>query len=192
MRLHYFLRGLLCYYKIELQHLTRNGIQHITVFIAMCEGFLRIEPHFKLWRYSFMVSMSKRMKMVFPMGAPASTFGGTAPLSTSGWTSPHPTRGRTRCGSTSRTTARPLFLSPPARSSLTSWIVGITIQTRRLLGVIRYLRRMGIISDGIICAYLKCRLAPLMAQRLPMYVMMVGADREGMSLSMRSNSASVR
>ena len=33
---HKFLRGLLHYYKIELQHLNPNGIQHIAAFVALC------------------------------------------------------------------------------------------------------------------------------------------------------------
>ena len=47
---HRFLRGLLHYYKIELQHLNPNGIQHMAAFVALCEGFLGISPHFDLWR----------------------------------------------------------------------------------------------------------------------------------------------
>ena len=35
---HKFLRGLLDYYKVELQHLTPNGVHHIAAFIALCEG----------------------------------------------------------------------------------------------------------------------------------------------------------
>jgi hypothetical protein len=36
------------YYKIELQHLNPNGIQHMVAFVSLCEGFLGIEPHFNL------------------------------------------------------------------------------------------------------------------------------------------------
>jgi hypothetical protein len=46
---HQFLRGLLDYYKIELQHLNPNGIQHLAAFIMLCEGYLWISPHFDLW-----------------------------------------------------------------------------------------------------------------------------------------------
>ena len=55
-----FLRGLLDYYEVELQHLTPNGVQHMAAFIALCEGFLGIDPHFDLWRYFFTISLSKR------------------------------------------------------------------------------------------------------------------------------------
>ena len=33
---HKFLWGLLNYYKVELQHLTPNGVQHIAAFVALC------------------------------------------------------------------------------------------------------------------------------------------------------------
>ena len=57
---HGFLRGLLHYYKIELQHLNPNGIQHMVVFVALCEGFLGISPHFDLWQYFFAVTLQKK------------------------------------------------------------------------------------------------------------------------------------
>ena len=45
---HKFLRGLLHFYKIELQHLNPNGIQHMAAFVTLCKGFLGISPHFDL------------------------------------------------------------------------------------------------------------------------------------------------
>ena len=54
---HRFLRGLLHYYKRELQHLNPNRIQHMVAFIALCEGFLGIIPHFDLWRYFFAITL---------------------------------------------------------------------------------------------------------------------------------------
>ena len=56
---HYFLRGLLHYYRIELQHLNPNGIQQISAFVALCEGYLGCEPHFELWKYFFAVTPRK-------------------------------------------------------------------------------------------------------------------------------------
>ena len=57
---HKFLWGLLHNYKIELQHLNPNGIQHMAAFVALCEGFLGISPHFDLWRYFFAVNLQKK------------------------------------------------------------------------------------------------------------------------------------
>ena len=67
-----FVRGLLHHYQIELQRLNPNGIQHIAAFIALCEGYLGIEPHFELWRYFFSVSLHKKRErsgdLSVPMG----------------------------------------------------------------------------------------------------------------------------
>ena len=57
---HPFFQGLLHHYQIELQHLNPSKIQHIAAFIAMFEGYLGIEPHFKLWRYFFSFSLIKK------------------------------------------------------------------------------------------------------------------------------------
>ena len=69
---HRFLRGLLDYYEVELQHLTLNRVQHMAAFVALCEGFLGIDPHFDLWRHFFTVSLSKRRvggkEVSVPMG----------------------------------------------------------------------------------------------------------------------------
>ena len=69
---HKFLRGLLNYYKMELQHLTPNGVQHIAAFVALCEGFLGISPHFDMWWYFFVVTLlkkqEKRQELSVPMG----------------------------------------------------------------------------------------------------------------------------
>ena len=49
-----------------------NGIQHIIAFIAMCEGYLGIEPHFKPWRYFFSIFLIKKkergQETLVPMG----------------------------------------------------------------------------------------------------------------------------
>ena len=57
---HKFLWGLLHYYQIELHHLNPNGIQHMAAFVALCEGFLGISPHFDLWWYFFAVTLQKK------------------------------------------------------------------------------------------------------------------------------------
>ena len=71
---HKFLQGLLHYYNIEMHHLNPNGVQHLAAFIALCEGFLGISPHFDLWRYLFTINLQKkrekggRQELHKPMG----------------------------------------------------------------------------------------------------------------------------
>ena len=48
-----------------------NEIQHIVAFIAMCEGYLGIEPHFELWRNFFAISLHRKDRggeILVPMG----------------------------------------------------------------------------------------------------------------------------
>ena len=48
-----FFSGLLYYYGIQLHPLTPNSLVHISIFVHLCEAFLGIEPHFKLFRLFF-------------------------------------------------------------------------------------------------------------------------------------------
>ena len=43
--MHWFLRGLLNEWGLELQHLNPMGVLHITGFVTVCEAFHRMEPH---------------------------------------------------------------------------------------------------------------------------------------------------
>jgi hypothetical protein len=62
-----FFRDLLYYYHLEMVHLVPNSITVVSTFIQFCEAYLRISPHFLLWRYFFCVkSTGKRSG---PVGA---------------------------------------------------------------------------------------------------------------------------
>ena len=49
-----------------------NGIQHISAFVVLCEGYLGIEPHFELWKYFFAIELQmkerKKLDLVVPNG----------------------------------------------------------------------------------------------------------------------------
>src|SRR3954471_22894357 len=51
--IHPFLRGLVEFYGLQLHNLTTASILHIAGFVALCEFFLGIEPHFALWKNLF-------------------------------------------------------------------------------------------------------------------------------------------
>ena len=50
---HWFLRGLLNEWGLELQHLNPTRVLHIASFITVCEAFLRMEPHVDLFQRIF-------------------------------------------------------------------------------------------------------------------------------------------
>jgi hypothetical protein len=50
---HWFLRGLLNEWGLELHHLNRTGVLHIAGFVTVCEAFLEMEPHVDLFRWIF-------------------------------------------------------------------------------------------------------------------------------------------
>jgi hypothetical protein len=50
-----FMRALLHYYKVELHHLTPNYISQAAIFVAVCEGYLGMEPQCNMWLHLFKV-----------------------------------------------------------------------------------------------------------------------------------------
>ena len=50
---HWFLRGLLNEWGLELQHLNLTGVLHNASFVTICEAFLGIKPHVDLFRWIF-------------------------------------------------------------------------------------------------------------------------------------------
>ena len=47
---HWFLRGLLNEWGLELQHLNPIGVLHIAEFVTVCKAFLEMEPHMDFFR----------------------------------------------------------------------------------------------------------------------------------------------
>jgi hypothetical protein len=47
------MRALLHYYGVELHNFNPNSIAQAAIFIAVCEGYLGIEPHWDLWVHLF-------------------------------------------------------------------------------------------------------------------------------------------
>jgi hypothetical protein len=46
------MRKLLHYYGVELHNFNPNSIAQATIFAAVCEGFLGIDPHWDMWTIS--------------------------------------------------------------------------------------------------------------------------------------------
>jgi hypothetical protein len=50
-----FMRAILHFYGVELHNLSPNSITQAAIFMAVCEGFLGIGPHWDLWTHLFSV-----------------------------------------------------------------------------------------------------------------------------------------
>jgi hypothetical protein len=50
-----FMRALPHYYGVELHNFNPNSIAQAAIFVAVCEGFLGIDPHWDLWTHLFCV-----------------------------------------------------------------------------------------------------------------------------------------
>jgi hypothetical protein len=48
-----FMRALPHYYGVELHNFNPNSIAQATIFVAVCEGFLGIDPHWDMWTHLF-------------------------------------------------------------------------------------------------------------------------------------------
>ena len=48
-----FVWGLMFYYGLDFHDIAPDSFLHILTFIVLCEAFLRIIPHFGLWRKTF-------------------------------------------------------------------------------------------------------------------------------------------
>jgi hypothetical protein len=48
-----FFRGLLDFFELNLTHLNPNSILQVAIFVHLCEAFLGILPHFRLWKYLY-------------------------------------------------------------------------------------------------------------------------------------------
>jgi hypothetical protein len=48
-----FFCSLLDFYSLNLIHLNPNSILQIAIFVHLCEAYLRISPHFGLWKYLY-------------------------------------------------------------------------------------------------------------------------------------------
>jgi len=55
-----FLHRFLSYFGISLNHLTPNAVLHLSVFVHLCETFLRIPPSLSLFRYFFCLKPQPR------------------------------------------------------------------------------------------------------------------------------------
>jgi hypothetical protein len=69
-----FMRALLHYYGVELHNFNPNSIVQAAIFVAVCEGFLEIDPHWDMWTHLFSMELfastmeAKKVRMAVRAG----------------------------------------------------------------------------------------------------------------------------
>ena len=67
--LHPFVRGLLCFYGLQLYQLSPNSLLHIACYITLCECWLGFESHFGLFKRLFKLKcQSASGSLVYDVG----------------------------------------------------------------------------------------------------------------------------
>jgi hypothetical protein len=62
-----FLHRFLQYFRICFNHLTPNGVLHLSMFVHLCESFPGIPPSISLFRYFFRLKPHPRSDNISPM-----------------------------------------------------------------------------------------------------------------------------
>jgi hypothetical protein len=190
-----FMRALLHYYRVELHNLNPNSIAQATIFAAVCEGFLGIDPHWDLWTHLFSVEPfalttgEKRVRMAVRAGgcilqlrqARAQQYIPAILVSSNkGW--------QRRWFYLRNDDGRlPSFSQRVVTAVGSNWRYWAAREKQEnlqpLLEALQELRDEGLTAAGVVAAIHRRRVLPLMERRLPLLEMMPGVDLEGSQMS---------
>jgi hypothetical protein len=193
-----FMRALLHYYRVELHNFNPNSIAQATIFAAVCEGFLGIDPHWDLWTHLFSAELfalttgEKKVRMAVQAGGctlqlrqghvqqyiPA-----TLVSSNKGWQ---------RLWFYLRNDDGRLlsFSQRVVTAADSNWRWGATREKQEklqpLLEALQRLRDGGLTAAGVVAATHRRRVLPLAERQLPLSEMKAGVDLEGSQMSSAS------
>jgi hypothetical protein len=190
-----FMRAILHHYGVELHNLSPNSISQAAIFVAVCEGYLGIDPHWDLWTHLFSAELfasptgERRVRAVVRAGgcilqlrqSRASQYiPAVLASSNKGW--------QRRWFYLRNDDERlPSFSQRVVTVAADAWRYG-TLHDRQknletLLKALEALRKGGLTTAGVIAAIHRRRVLPLAERRLPLWEMMPEADLEGSRMS---------
>jgi hypothetical protein len=192
----HFMRAILHFYGVELHNLNPNSIAQAAIFVAVCEGFLGIDPHWDLWTYLFSVEPfasttgEKRVRMVVRAGgcilqlrqARAQQYIPAILVSSNkGW--------QRRWFYLRNDDGRlPLFSQRVVNAAGSNWRYGAPRERQKnlqpLLEALEKLREGGLTAAGVVAAILRQRVLPLTEWRLLLSEMTPGVGLEGSQMSL--------
>jgi hypothetical protein len=190
-----FMWAILHNYGVELHNLSPNSISQAAIFVAVCEGYLGIAPHWDLWTHLFSVELfasptgERRVRAAVRAGgyilqlrqSRASLYIPAILVSSN--------KGWQRRWFYLRNDGEML---PP----FSQWVVTVAADAWRhetphdrqknlepLLKALEALRKGGLTAAGVIAAIHHRRVLPLAERRLPLWEMTPEADLEGSRMS---------
>jgi hypothetical protein len=197
----HFMRALPHYYGVELHNFNPNSIEQAAIFVAVCEGFLGIDPHWDLWTHLFSVEFFaastdvKKVRMaVRASGCTLQLRSGRAQQyihaslvsSNKGW--------QNRWFYLRNDDGMlPPFSQRVVTAAGDNWCWGATRENQEklepILHALQKLQAEGLTAVGVIAAIHRRRVLPLAELRLRLSEMKPGVDLEGSRMSSTSLSA---
>jgi hypothetical protein len=190
-----FMRAILFHYGVELHNLTPNSISQAAIFVAVCEGYLGIAPHWDLWTHLFFAEL-----FALPMGErkvrAAVRAGGCTLLLRQSRASQYipavlasSNKGWQRRWFYLRNDGEllPPFSQRVVTAASDAWRYGTPHERQKnlepLLQALKALREGGLTAAGVVAAIHRRRVLPLAERRLPLWEMTPEADWEGSRMS---------
>jgi hypothetical protein len=170
-----FFRGLLDFYNLNLTHLNPNSILQISIFVHLCEAYLGILPHFRLWKYLYHCR-------------PGMAGGSTSSLVVQVWRCAAGGRQNTltflsrialKGGALSGLLWKPLQVPPPRSGRqpdvrTPSWVESPTslevTEARVLLAEICLLKERGLTAEAMVADFVFKNIQPLKDRAYPAYL----------------------
>jgi hypothetical protein len=190
-----FMRAILHNYGVELHNLSLNSISQTTIFAAVCEGYLGVDPHWDLWTHFFSVELfasptgERRVRAAVRAGgcilqlrqARASQYIPAVLVSSNkGW--------QRRWFYLRNDDGRlPSFSQRVVTVAADAWRYGTPHDRQKnlepLLKAQEVLQKGGLTAAGVIAAIHHRRVLPLAERQLPLWEMTPEADLEGSWMS---------
>jgi hypothetical protein len=190
-----FMRAILHHYGVELHNLSPNSISQAAIFVAVCEGYLGIAPHWDLWTHLFFAELFASPTGERKVRAAVRAGGCTLLLRQSRASLYIPAI----LASSNKGWQRRWFylrndgeLLPPFSQRVVTiaadaWRHGTPHERQKnlepLLKALEALRKGGLTAAGVIAAIHRRRVLPLAERRLPLWEMTPEADLEGSRMS---------
>ena len=190
-----FMRAILFHYGVELHNLSPNSISQAAIFVALCEGYLGIAPHWDLWTYFFLAEPfalstgERRIRAAVRAGGCILLLRQSRALqyipailasSNKGWQ-------RRWFYLQNDGELLPPFSQRVVTAATDAWRHGTPHERQKnlepLLQALKELREGGLTAAGVIAAIHRRRVLPLAERRLPLWEMTPEADWEGSRMS---------